>query len=75
MFVFFEVVVEHTSNFFKSGSVLFFVFPSVDWIKNFSIDTFNSLWIRKVENWHSFEFRVVDSTIMNSVNDVSGIMN
>ena len=66
---------EHTSDFSNSGVVFFFIFPSVDWVKNLSVDTFDSFWIRKVENWHSIEFRVVDSTIMNSVDDVSGILN
>ena len=75
MFIFFEVFVEHSGYLSKSSVILFFVFPSVYWVKNFSVDSFNSLWIWKVENWHSIEFRMMNSTIVNSVNNVSCILN
>jgi len=53
--------------------VFLFVGPGVLGVQDFLVDSRQGFGILKMENWKSFEFSIVERSVMNGVDDSSSV--
>jgi len=53
--------------------VFLFVGPCVLGVQDFLVDSRQGFGILKMENWKSFEFSIVERSVMNGVDDSSSV--